>query len=245
MIASLPMYWREETADGWLAFWDLVREGLPDLPDLMSPDELPKDWSQHWLDAELALSMTCGLPFRTMLRDKVQYVGTLTIGPTEASGHYRSAVVTRAGQDLNAPLTLAYNSGDSQSGWAASQTFPSSGDHLSYGSLVETGSHAASLHAVASGHADVAFLDEVTWRLLQRYDKAAQSVAVQGYTGHTPALPLIAALGNDVAPLRAAITHAAESQMSHFSDQIGGDLSFNVLNEAEYFAVPLPTPPLT
>lgn len=245
MIASLPMYWREETAEGWLAFWDLVRERLPELPDLMPPDKLPRDWSQHWLDAELALSMTCGLPFRTLLRDKVQYVGTLTIGPTEAPGHYRSAVITRSEQDLNAPLTLAYNSADSQSGWAASQTFPSSRDHWSYGSFVETGSHAASLHAVASGQADVAFLDEVTWRLLQRYDARALSVAVHGYTDYTPTLPLIAAMRTDVAPLQAAIARAAETLSPHFSDQIGGNLSFHVLSEAEYFAVPLPTPPVT
>lgn len=91
------MYWRAENAHLWRAFWQLVQshalgDGLR-LPALTPPEELPERWADHWLSPDLALSMTCSLPFRTALRGRVRYVGTLGFGLKAPGGHYFSRIV--------------------------------------------------------------------------------------------------------------------------------------------------------
>lgn len=251
MIASLPMYWRAETAPLWQAFWSQLQAAArvhgTALPNLTPPEALP-DLRAHWLAPDLALSMTCGLPFRTVLKGKVTYIGTLDFGLNAPGGHYFSRLVTR-----HAPFStdrprgtlgvLAYNSADSQSGWAATQMkAPNMAPHR-FSGFVETGSHAASLAAVAGGRADIAFIDAVTWRLLKRYDRNALSIFQFGRSAITPALPLIAAKGTDPAPLRAAFMDVTLGWHSADPMAMGGPLSFHILPEQAYFNVPLPTQP--
>jgi hypothetical protein len=122
MIASLPMYWRPENAAAWQAFWQIVQHegrahGLS-LPDLTPPQDLPANWINHWLRPDLALSMTCGLPFRTTLRGRVAYVGTLGFGLQTQTGHYFSRVLTRFApgdprRDDPLHRVLAFNAPDS------------------------------------------------------------------------------------------------------------------------------------
>lgn len=243
MIASLPMYWRAENAPIWHDFWALVQRHAPDLPGLTAPDDLPQNWADHWLDPELALSMTCGLPLRTLLKGKVTYVGTLTFGDCAKPGHYRSVMITRQGHNLSGPLTLAYNAPDSQSGWAASHDADAGLPQATITNWLQTGAHASSMKAVAEGQADIAFLDEVTWRLLQRFDPLAQRVQAVGHTTPTPALPLITAKARDPLPLRRAVGMAARDFRDDLTKAIGGKPSFTVLTEASYFAQPVPPAP--
>ncbi len=233
MIASLPMYWRAETAEGWCAFWRLVQDGT-NLPDLTPPADLPADLVAHWLSPDLALSMTCGLPFRSVLRDRVTYVGTLDFGLGDAPGHYHSVIIRRPD---STPAILAYNSPDSQSGWAAAQGLP-------FTATLQTGSHAASLAALAEGRADIACIDVVTWRLLSRTDPNAALVEVAGRTAPTPGLPLITTQGHDPAPLRDAIQAGLARWQPADPMQYGGPLSFHILPENAYLDQPVPTPPL-
>lgn len=241
--ASLPMYWRAENADLWRAFWSGMQdcaqaEGVT-LPDLTAPEDLPADWYAHWLAPDLALSMTCGLPFRSRLHDKVQYVGTLDFGLGGPAGHYHSQIITRP--DLNGPpRTLAYNSADSQSGWAAAQEVPQRGFITD---TIATGAHAASLAAVAEGRADIACLDAVTWRIRQQVDANAARVIPAGTTRPTPGLPLITALGTDPVPLRRALTAATKSFAPADPDRMGGRMTFCVLDEQRYLDQPIPAPP--
>ncbi|WP_439122580.1 phosphate/phosphite/phosphonate ABC transporter substrate-binding protein [Marivita sp.] len=242
-VASLPMYWRAETAEMWQEFWSVVQDcataqGSP-LPDLTPPDGLPANWVDHWLDPTLILSMTCGLPFRTTLRDKVQYVGTLDFGLTTEPGYYCSQIIT--GPDLSGPpRTLAYNSPDSQSGWAAAQDAL---DISTFTEVIQTGGHVASLAAVADGRADIACLDAVTWRILQSVDPNAAKVAASGTTRPTPGLPLITAFGTDPAPLRAVLATATKAFSPTDPDLIGGAITFCVLDPKRYYAEPIPAPP--
>ena len=240
MIASLPMYWREENAHVWRALWNSIK--APDFPDLTAPDELPDDLYQHWLNPDLALSMTCGLPFRTKLKGKTNYVGTLTFGANSPAGHYKSvAIAKRNLRDDNQPLRLAYNARDSQSGWAASFD-PSFEDLKSRATEnVETGAHAASFEAVLDERADFAFLDEVTWKILQKFDPQTQEIMVLGETTPTPTLPLITSLKNDVKAIRETISKGIENFKHPDVELIGGEPQFHVLSEQEYYA--LPTPP--
>ena len=248
MIASLPMYWLEENAAAWKRFWHVVqigaaREGIT-LPPLTPPEALPADWTEHWLSPDLVLSMTCGLPFRTVLRDRVTYVGTLDFGLTAPLGYYCSEIVTRATADgapdtasLTAPR-LAYNSADSQSGWAAASDFRATATDF-----LETGYHAASVAAVAAGEADVALIDAVTWRLLRQRGDACNGVTSAGRTRPTPGLPLIAAKGTDPEPLYAALQYGLERLDEADRERLGGPTALAVLREDTYFAVPIPAPP--
>lgn len=245
MIASLPMYWRDENAPVWQAFWEVFRAQACTAPDLLEPQALPEDWAEHWLDPNLFLSMTCGLPFRTGLRGRVTYVGTLGFSGQIHPGYYRSVVILHPDADLAAPLRLAFNSADSQSGWAASQEKVGVRDQLSYASFVETGSHASSLKAVADAKADIAFIDENSWTILQQFVPEASEIKVLGKTTPTPGLPLITAIDHDPMPLRRALTSAVKEFAPVETHLIGGPLSFHVLTEGEYFDVPIPKPPLT
>jgi phosphonate ABC transporter substrate-binding protein len=242
VIASLPMYWRDETAPAWREFWATVRsaaarEGL-DLPDLTPPDALPDDWGRHWLSSDLVLSQTCSLPYRTRLADHVKYVGTFDFGLDTPPGHYCSLIIARKMQVPDTPR-LACNAPDSQSGWAVA--FEHLGPRI--GSKVMTGSHAASLAAVADGHADIAFVDAVTWRTLERYDPNAARVHVVGRTPSSPGLPLIAARGIDPAPLRAALTDATRALGTDDNADLGGLCGFEVLDESTYRTLPIPPTP--
>ncbi|MCR9107315.1 hypothetical protein [Marivita sp. XM-24bin2] len=242
-VASLPMYWRAENAGAWRAFWSVVQdsakaEGIT-LPDLTDPAALPKDLEQHWTDPDLVLSMTCGLPLRSFLRGKVRYVGTLDFGLGTPFGHYQSQVIARMGLS-GPPRRLAYNSGDSQSGWAAAQDLPVISEITE---TVPTGAHAASLAAVAEGRADIACIDAITWRLLERFDPNASRITRVGRTRPTPGLPLITALAADPIPLRAALRTATERFKPDDPADLGGRMTFCVLDEQDYYSEPIPARP--
>jgi hypothetical protein len=246
VIASLPMYWRAENAGHWRLFWEAVQraadeEGL-DLPPLTQPAALPAPWTDHWLDRRLALSMTCGLPFRTVMRNRVTYVGTLDFAVATPAGHYRSVVIARPALPEGGAPVLAVNGGDSQSGWAAAQGIAGLAGASAFGGYRVTGAHAASLAAVAEGRADMACLDAVTWRMLRRFDPAAGAVRVLGETAPTPGLPLITAAGTDPAPLRRALATATAVFRPDDPAAMGGALRFHVLDPAMYHAVPVPPP---
>jgi len=215
MIAALPMYDFGDLVPANDAFWGLIRHALRDAGQA-APDHLthgaPDLWRQ-WKAPDLVLSQTCGYPFRNHLHGHVTLVGTPDYGlPGCPPGHYHSVFVARA-DDHRSTLgdfrgaRLAYNDVLSQSGWSAAQT------HL--GSLglpplagLQTGSHRASALAAADGRADLASLDAVTWRHLQRLDHVTQRLRVLDRTLPTPGLPLISRAGADGAALFHAVAHA-------------------------------------
>ena len=55
-----------------------------------------------------------------------------------------------------------------------------------------TGSHRASIAAVAEGKADVCAVDCRSWKIAQRYEPASAAVRVVGWTGLRKGLPMIA-----------------------------------------------------
>lgn len=242
MIASLPMYWRDENAHIWQNLWHDIQNylGATDQTALIEPEDIP-DLFAHWLYPNLTLSMTCGLPFRTKLKEKVAYVGTIDFGTTDHAGHYCSVAVARKNlRNERGDLRLAYNMHDSQSGWAASFD-PAFNDLKSRVTKnVQTGAHAASFEAVMNDDADFAFLDSVTWNLLNEFDERTKSAEVLGRTTPTPGLPLITARGNDVEKLQKAIQATIDDIGAKDAHLIGGVPRFEILTPQEYYAVPLP-----
>ena len=215
MIASLPMYDRPETKAANDRFWALIRDNLyfdkREMPRALTRRDDP--WND-WRDPSLVLSQTCSLPYRRHLYPDVTLVGTPVHDLSCAPGYYYSVVVARASDERQAfgdfdGARLAINDALSQSGWAAPWSFAK--DHgIAFGAVLTSGSHRESAAAVAAGQADVAALDAVTWRLVQRFDGFAASLKQIATTPPTPALPYIAAPGHDTSDLYNAISAAID-----------------------------------
>lgn len=249
MIASLPMYDRPETAAAndrlWAGIRDRLRaEGLP------APEALihgASDLWPQWTSADLVLSQTCGYPYRSRLHGQVLLVGTPDYGVEGcASGYYRSVLVARADDprdriDLFDGAALAYNDALSQSGWAAPQTHAARiGIRLL--PALQTGSHGQSARAVAEGRADVAALDAVTWRLLQRFDPVTRDLREVGMTDPTPCLPLITARTYDPDILFDVLAEAI-ADMPAADRNLTGLQRLVRIPAAVYLSVPTPPSP--
>lgn len=90
---------------------------------------------------------------------------------------------------------LAFNGPDSMSGLLAlTDDLEAAGESLAiFGGLIETGSHRASILAVAGGKADIAAVDCRTWDLAKRFEPAAAGLSVAGWTAMRKGLPFITA----------------------------------------------------
>ncbi|MCU0830504.1 MAG: phosphate ABC transporter substrate-binding protein [Rhizobiaceae bacterium] len=228
MIAILPMYdWPERRAANG-ALWRNIRDRLR-ADGIEAPDALtsPGDLVSAWLSSDLLFGQTCTFPLETALAGKVRYVATPSYPAPgcEKPGHYRSAIIMRGAGDVPVPrdpgatlpdwtadARFALNGFDSMSGWhgllrdceAAGRAMPAR--HL------ETGSHRASIVAVAVGRADLAAIDCVSFALARDHEPTAARVRIAGWTAERPGLPLITALGTP-GPVLAALRRAAAAEM--------------------------------
>lgn len=247
MIASLGMYDRAECQPANDRYWALIRDGLR-AAGLPAPDGLTRGegafWSA-WTAPDLVLSQTCGLPYRARLHGKVTLIGTPDFGIEGCPpGYYRSVIIARADDRRNTLMAFdgarfAYNEQLSQSGWAAPQAHAHAlGLHLP--ASLCSGGHRASALAIAQGHADIAALDAVTWRLIKAHDPAlAALLRVVDQTSPTPGLPYISAPGSDAATLFAAI-QAAIDALSEADRNTLGLCQLIAIPAAQYLALPLP-----
>lgn len=214
MLASLAMYDRPELRAAHDHFWALIRANL-----IQSGIEAPQSLTVggygtgFWTDPGMVFSQTCGYPYRTILHDKVALVGTPDYAVQGCPpGYYRSCFVVRrdaAPQDISAcrDACFAFNETGSQSGFVAAQSHVAA-HGFQFQNLLETGAHRASAAAVASGRADIACLDAVTWRLMQRHDDVAAALTVLEMTTPTPGLPYICGLSVDKDAVFAAVAQA-------------------------------------
>lgn len=249
MIASLGMYDRAETAAAHDRYWAAIRDALR-AGGMAAPDALTRGQNAYWpawQSADLVLSQTCGYPFRARLHQDVTLIGTPDFGVEGcAPGYYRSVFIAREADpraDLAAfdGAAFAYNEPMSQSGWAAPQAC-ALGLGLRLRPVLESGGHRLSAQAVATGLADIAALDAVTWRLMQRYDAVAAELKVVGYTAPSPGLPYIAAKGADATRLFAAISHAIATLTPDDRTTLGLRGLVRI-EAADYLAVPTPPSP--
>lgn len=206
MIAALPMYdWPEgqgET-DAWYA---ALRSRVPELPQALTRGADPHSL---WRDPALVFSQTCWGPLRLGLLVDLRVLAQPDYGdvPGGRGPFYRSALVARQGTPVPPPphpgadLPLlsgrfAFNARDSLSGWIGPAQ--DGGDPATWASaLIETGSHRASVRAVAHGQADVAAIDARSWAMAQRHEPCAGGLVVVGWTAERPGLPYVTARGTD------------------------------------------------
>lgn len=201
MIASLG--WYPATAASWERLWDGIRDRLGCGPARLT---WPDDFGAHWRTPDLLLAMTCALPMKLGLARRVHVVGAPVWDlPGLPRGTYAAHFVTRA--DDRRPLALAardglaVNAGDSQSGWG---TLVAAGLE---GPRAITGSHAASMEAVAGGRAGLAAIDVVTWAMAPH-----PALRVRVTTPPTPATPFVTAMPDRVPALRDAVAGAIAAQ---------------------------------
>lgn len=248
MIASLGMYDRAETAGANDRLWAALRDGLR-ARGLAAPETLTRGagaYWQAWQDPALVFSQTCGFPFRAKLHDKVTLIGSPDYGLKGCPpGFYCSVFVARKDDPRRLPefqgARFAYNEALSQSGWAAAQNHAAAmGFH--FAPLVETGSHRASALAVAEGRADLACLDALTWRMLQRWEPAVAGLREVATTAPTPALPYIAAKGADGEATFAALVEAVAALSPDDRDILSLKGVTRIAVE-RYLAVPTPPTP--
>ena len=246
MIAALPMYDRPETAGANDRLWGQISSAFSD-HGIHAPGELTRgeDVWDVWLSPNLCLAQTCGLPFRWRLHDKVSLVATPIHPVSKTPGFYHSVLVAQAGDDRGIDAfdgaTIAVNEGRSQSGWAAPVAFFDA-RKLQIGRVTLSGAHINSARMVATGRADIAALDVVSWNLIQRYDVFAKDLRVVAETDETPALPYITSLTQDHATMATAMADAIGALCVDDRETLLLDGVTQIPAEC-YLAVTTPEPP--
>lgn len=216
-IASLPMYnvtpqhaalWRALLRDTVAHFTQ--RRGARDVTSISSPEG---ELMPHWRSKNLLLSQTCGFPYRMLgLERDVHLIATPKFDAPGCEGaRYRSVLVVseQAWRDgatsLEAcrGLRAASNGADSHSGMnalrhAVAPLASSAKEGRFFASVTWTGSHAATLRALAAHTADIGAIDCVTYALLRDAQHGSlHRVREIGMSASAPGLPLIASRSLD------------------------------------------------
>ncbi len=202
LIAALPMYDYPGIAAANDALWSAIAASLR-RRGVEAPATLTRggDLAALWRDPRLVFGQTCGYPYVTGLGDAVTLIATPEYAFAGCEGmHHRSFVVRRNGDPR---LSLegfrgaiaALNGADSNSGMNLfrATVAPVAGGRPFFGAVLTTGSHRASLEAVAAGRAALAALDCVSFGLMQqRLDSGLVArVAIVGESPLAPGLPFI------------------------------------------------------
>ena len=137
---------------------------------------------------------------------------------------------------------MAYNEGLSQSGWAAPQAHLKQAN-VSFETGPCTGSHKASAQAVATGGADFAAIDGLTWEMLRvNIPEVTDKIRVLDRTLPTPALPYITSMPQDAGTIANAVESAIKSLPTAARETL--HLKGLVrLSPSAYLEMPLPTAP--
>jgi len=204
---------RQALSAFWAALANLLRADAA-CADCKIPSELRQSDDIHaqWLEGDLLLSQACGYPLVTMLKDRVQLVGTFAYDAAGVEGiQCRSQLICRTADTRQALAefagsTVAYNDNISQSGYNALRALvaETTTERPFFGKAVQTGAHYQSIEAVRTMQADMAAIDPVSWAHWQRSNQPLTSqLRVFAQTQPYPGLPLISALKTPTAVLQA------------------------------------------
>lgn len=221
--ASFGMYDEPEFAAANDALWTGVEARLRGAGIAGVPARLTRGGplGAVWTDPRLLLAQTCGWPLVTTLAGRVTLVATPCYALPGCEGPlHRGFVVVREDDPADTPAALrgrvfALNGWDSNSGMNLARALfaPLAREGRFFGAVVVTGAHRASLAAVASGRADTACVDCVSFGLLRRHAPGTVAgLRVLAETAPVPALPFITradAPPEETAALRAALDQPA------------------------------------
>ncbi|HYC24834.1 MAG TPA: PhnD/SsuA/transferrin family substrate-binding protein [Roseiarcus sp.] len=209
LVASLGMYDFPFVAEANARLWRAIA-GYLRAAGIPAPEELVAgDPHEVWTDPRLIFGQTCGYPLVTSLRDRVAIVATPTYAFDGCDGpNHCSFVVTNIKSRQRSlagfeGARAAVNNLDSNSGMNLFRGLlaPLARGRPMFGEVIVTGSHAASLAAIAAGEADIAAIDCVTFGLLRRArPELFEGVVAIARTQSSPGLPFVinAGLGENL-----------------------------------------------
>lgn len=236
------MYDRPGTHHANDAFWALIRGHLGFGPATLTRDI---DLWDLWESPDLVLAQTCNLPYRMRLKGKVQLLGSPDYHlPGCPPGYYNSVFVARADdpRDLRDLLKarVVINQHHSQSGHVAlTEHAKTIGQAPSI--IGESGGHVLSSIEIAEGRADLAVIDALSWRLIERLDARAKRLRTLDRTVPTPATPYITGATQDADRVRAALQRAIAAMPDDLRDTLSIH-SLVELPEKAYLDLPIPAP---
>ena len=246
LVASLGMYdfpfVAEANARLWAAIGAYLTAAGIDAPTVLDRAE-PHDL---WTNPRLVFGQTCGYPFVTTLRERVTLLATPIydfegcVGPKHCSFVVTSAKSAKRSLAGFEGARAAVNARDSNSGMNLFRGLlaPIARGRPIFIEVVTTGSHAASLAAVAEGAADIAAIDCVSYGLLRRgRPELFEGVAVIGRTQSSPGLPFVinAELGKPLAAaVRVALFAALNDPALADAREALGLKGAVILSEADY-----------
>lgn len=207
-LATLPMYDWPELRPQTDALLAALRPRVPELPARLTRPASERALQALWRYPGLVLGQTCWGPMRAGLQDHVHVLAQADYSdvPGGQGVCYRSVIVMRSGTPLPPPshegaclpqglgsLRAAINSPLSLSGCLALAVDAGLRDLAAHALL--TGSHRASIRAVAAGKADFAAIDCRTWALARAHEPMARDLIATGWTALRMGLPYITARG--------------------------------------------------
>jgi len=216
-IAVLPMYDFPWTAEANDALWASMSAGLAEA-GVQSPAVLSRggDLALQWRDSRLIFGQTCGYPYATGLRNAVTLIAAPEYAFPGCEGAAHRSFIVRRASDPRRELAGYRGSTAALNGWNSNTGMnlfraavaPIAGRAPFFRAIAVTGSHEASVTAVAEGRADLAAIDCVSFALIERgRPELVACVAVLAESPLSPGLPFIASAGLG-APTIAAVREA-------------------------------------
>ncbi len=219
-LATLPMYDWPEIRCQVDQFYADLRARVPQLPAVLTRPETTQGLHALWRDKSLMFGQTCWGPLQLGLAAHVHVLAQPLYDdvPGGQGAFYRSAIVMRGGRACPVPAhdraelpdgladaRPAINARESMSGFMALAQDMGAPDLESRARV--TGSHRASVRAVATGAADFAAIDCRSWAMALAHEPAARTLTVTGWTAPRPGLPYITSRATPLA-LRGALADA-------------------------------------
>ena len=188
----------------WAAIAHHLREqGVEDVPHHL---DRTRDMRAIWQDSRLLLGQACGYPLAVDTTLALRVVALPVYGVPGCDGATHTSVLVVRADDERQSLDgfrgahAAINDAQSNTGMnlfratLAPVAGPSSQDAGFFGEIVETGSHRASIVAVAMGDADIAAIDCVTYAALERFEPdLTTQVRIIERSPASPTLPFVTA----------------------------------------------------
>jgi len=202
-IAALPMYEFPQLREAHDAFWTALAARLTAVGLRGVPRQLTRDLSHFdvWRHPALLFGQGCDYPLAKSFADRVRLVATPWYSAPGCEGaDYRSAIIVRAEETGSLAdfrgRRCVINEIDSNSGMnlLRAAVAPLAGGARFFESVAVSGSHHRSAEMVASGEADVAAVDCVSFAHFGRlYPGMVGKLRVSGWTPASPSLPYITA----------------------------------------------------
>ena len=216
-IAVLPMYDLPWVAAANDALWASMSARLNET-GVRAPAKPTRggDPAALWRHRSLIFGQTCGYPYATSLKDAVTLIATPEYSFPGCEGVSHRSFIVRRVSDPRRSLsefrggTAALNAPNSNTGMNLFRAMiaPIAGKVSFFHATVVTGSHEASVEAVANGRADLASIDCVSFALIGRgRAELIDRVAIVAESQLSPGLPFVASTSL-AAPTIAAVREA-------------------------------------